>query len=191
MILDAALDLFSTFGYSGTSLKMIADRVNFNPNAIYAHFESKDDLKNCLLKTYGPPALTWEIEKPKLLDLVSEPKKELKNLLDQLASRWLSPKESKVFNFLLMENLRGDTEPGLQIAAMTEKLRRRLLRLFRLLTLVGRLKSYDREWLCSQFLSPIIAVRMEIALSTKPLPLEQIQRRLSRHVDLFMEVFGK
>jgi len=32
---------------------------------------------------------------------------------------------------------------------------------------------------------------MEIALSAKPLSLAQVQKKLSRHVEMFFEVFGK
>lgn len=191
MIANAALELFSTHGYSGTSLKMIADQVGFQPNALYAHFESKDHLRDHLLATYGPPAVNLEVQRPKILALLSDPRHALKDFLLRLASHWLSPNESRMFKFLLLENLRGDTDPHLQIIEMTKKLRQKLMIVIKGLVYANKLKSLDREWLCSQFLAPIIALRIEIALSQVPPPLEQVEKRLSRHIDIFFEVFGK
>jgi AcrR family transcriptional regulator len=43
-ILDASLDLFSEYGFEGTTLQQIADRLGFTKAALYYHFPSKDDL---------------------------------------------------------------------------------------------------------------------------------------------------
>jgi AcrR family transcriptional regulator len=43
-ILDVALELFTTAGYEKTSLREIAERMNFSKAALYYHFASKDDL---------------------------------------------------------------------------------------------------------------------------------------------------
>lgn len=42
MILDTAAELFSTFGYAGTGLRQIADRVGMRPASVYHHFASKE-----------------------------------------------------------------------------------------------------------------------------------------------------
>lgn len=43
-ILDAARDLFVQNGYQATSMRAIADRIEYTPTAIYHHFESKEAL---------------------------------------------------------------------------------------------------------------------------------------------------
>lgn len=43
-ILDAARDLFVTEGYEATSMRAIAERIEYTPTAIYHHFESKQAL---------------------------------------------------------------------------------------------------------------------------------------------------
>ncbi|WP_079710105.1 TetR/AcrR family transcriptional regulator [Paraliobacillus ryukyuensis] len=50
MIKDAALDLFATHGYEGTSLAMLADQVGIKKQSIYAHFKGKDDIFLQVLK---------------------------------------------------------------------------------------------------------------------------------------------
>ncbi|HUP52749.1 MAG TPA: TetR/AcrR family transcriptional regulator [Longimicrobiales bacterium] len=44
MILDAARDLFVELGYEATSMRAIADRIEYTPTAIYHHFANKEAL---------------------------------------------------------------------------------------------------------------------------------------------------
>lgn len=48
-ILNAALTLFSSKGYSGTSMQDIADEVGITKAALYKHYEGKEQLLNGLL----------------------------------------------------------------------------------------------------------------------------------------------
>jgi len=43
-IVDAARDLFVRKGYDATSMRAIAERIEYTPTAIYHHFESKEAL---------------------------------------------------------------------------------------------------------------------------------------------------
>lgn len=48
-ILGAALDLFSTGGFEGVSVKQIADRVGIKDSSLYKHFKSKQEIFDTLL----------------------------------------------------------------------------------------------------------------------------------------------
>jgi AcrR family transcriptional regulator len=43
-ILDAARDLFISYGYHNVSIRKIAERIEYSPAAIYSYFPSKDDI---------------------------------------------------------------------------------------------------------------------------------------------------
>ena len=43
-ILDAARELFVTYGYQEVSIRKIADKIEYSPAAIYSYFPSKDDI---------------------------------------------------------------------------------------------------------------------------------------------------
>ena len=49
-ILDAAAELFTTRGYSGTSTRMIAEAVGIRQASLYHHFKTKDDILESLLQ---------------------------------------------------------------------------------------------------------------------------------------------
>jgi AcrR family transcriptional regulator len=48
-ILDAAAELFTTFGYANTSTRRIADAVGVRQASLYHHFATKDDILDALL----------------------------------------------------------------------------------------------------------------------------------------------
>lgn len=48
-IFDAAIDLFSEYGYNGASIRGIATSVGIKESSIYAHFINKEDILNHIL----------------------------------------------------------------------------------------------------------------------------------------------
>jgi AcrR family transcriptional regulator len=50
-ILDAAREMFVQHGYEATTMRAIADRIEYTPTAIYHHFESKEALLTELANT--------------------------------------------------------------------------------------------------------------------------------------------
>jgi AcrR family transcriptional regulator len=51
-ILSVALELFTERGYEATSLREIADRLDYTKAALYYHFRSKDEILRALLEPY-------------------------------------------------------------------------------------------------------------------------------------------
>ncbi|QUV95019.1 TetR/AcrR family transcriptional regulator [Chloracidobacterium aggregatum] len=49
LILDAARDLFVTEGYQHTSLRKIAEKIEYSPATIYLYFQDKSELLDALL----------------------------------------------------------------------------------------------------------------------------------------------
>ena len=60
-VLDAALELFSSQGYRGTSLRQIAERAGISVGNIYHHFPDKEALYNRLFELYWERLLDPEL----------------------------------------------------------------------------------------------------------------------------------
>lgn len=58
-ILDAASELFTSGGYTGTSTRAIADAVGIRQASLYHHFATKDDILAVLLARTVEPALAF------------------------------------------------------------------------------------------------------------------------------------
>lgn len=88
-ILDVALDLFTTQGFDGTSLRQIAERLHITKAALYYHFESKDDILMALhmrLHSFGRTALVKMQQEPVTLTLWGE-------LLDEIVDQILAQRQ--------------------------------------------------------------------------------------------------
>ena len=57
-ILDAAGELFTTLGYTGTSTRTIAEAVGIRQASLYHYFRTKDDILCALLSQTVTPTLT-------------------------------------------------------------------------------------------------------------------------------------
>jgi AcrR family transcriptional regulator len=74
-ILDVALELFTTQGFDGTSLREIAERLDITKAALYYHFESKEDILLALhmrLHEFGRDALMRMQDEEVTLELWGE-----------------------------------------------------------------------------------------------------------------------
>ncbi len=58
-ILDAASELFTTLGYTGTSTRTIADSVGIRQASLYHYFKTKDDILCALLSQTVTPTLAF------------------------------------------------------------------------------------------------------------------------------------
>ncbi len=84
-ILDVALELFTTQGFDGTSLREIAERLDITKAALYYHFESKEDILLALhmrLHEFGRDALMRMQDEKVTLELWGE-------LLDEIVDKIL------------------------------------------------------------------------------------------------------
>ncbi len=51
-IFDVAVDLFSKHGYNGVSVRKIADGTGIKESSIYNHFNSKEEILNCIFDCF-------------------------------------------------------------------------------------------------------------------------------------------
>lgn len=190
LILDAALELFSSIGYEAATMKKIADRVGIRDSAVYAHFESKADIREQIFRRHGPNAIRMDFQNVDFKQALLNPRAFTKSLLSELAKRWLGPSENRFFRYMLMENLRSDTQPAVDVMQVTDDLRDRLKGLATLLMDQGKLRRVDAEWLVGQFVAPILAIRFDIAFRKETPHHADVEARFNRHVDEFFAAFG-
>src|SRR5579871_2852681 len=53
-LLQAALDLFSTQGYEGTTTRAVAERVGVTEALLFKHFKTKQELLRAVVAEFGP-----------------------------------------------------------------------------------------------------------------------------------------
>lgn len=109
LILDAALAEFSLHGYEAARIDAIAARAGLSKGGFYAHFASKDEVFEALLRSVlGPP----NIEVASLLDGAKDLRQVLERLVDLLSVKLSDPNASAVFRLLLAEGWRRPNVVG-------------------------------------------------------------------------------
>ena len=190
LILEAALELFSSQGYEPTSIKQITDKLGFSDSALYGHFASKADIRTELFTNFGPGARLLEWSALDLAGAFDHPKEFVKDVLHRLVERWMDPRERQFFRFMLMESLRTDQEPILKFGEVQAELRKHLRKIAQKLMDRGRLLRLDPDWLVGQFVAPIITLRLDVAFEIEAPVTHALVARLDQHVDLFFVTFG-
>jgi AcrR family transcriptional regulator len=189
LILEAALDLFSTIGYEATTVRQIAALVGVSDPALYGHFESKSAIRERLFEIHGPKAIFSAMEKIDVKGLLSNPRDFARDRLHDLASRWFEPNEHKFFRFLMMENLKSNTEPSLSLSEIQSPMREKLMLVCSWLIYRKIAIHSDPEWMLGQFMSPIQTLRSQVAFNRDSIDVAQVKDRLGRHLDHFISVF--
>jgi AcrR family transcriptional regulator len=101
-VLDAALDLFVTQGYDGTSLRQLAEQLGVTKAALYYHFESKADILLALhmrMHEFGKNAFNSMGDEAMTLELWGQ-------LLDRVVDQMLAQRKL----FLLHERNQASLE---------------------------------------------------------------------------------
>lgn len=107
-ILDAALQCFAEQGYSRTSMRELANRVEIRAPSLYNHFASKREIMLALLERSGPGRMSRIINQ--LSDDLS-PTELLDTVLDALFALWRDPQDNRSMRLACAEALH-DAELG-------------------------------------------------------------------------------
>lgn len=90
-ILMAALDMFSSQGYSATSMRQIAREVGVRESALYVHFKGKAEILETLFEVYGPGPAAVRLRKTDMRVFLADPQAFLLDFLHHELERWELP----------------------------------------------------------------------------------------------------
>lgn len=108
LLLDKALDLFNTQGYSATTVDEIAAAVGTTRTTFYLHFTSKGDLVRTLVQVVDD--ILTSIDDPSLTDVVaSNDRKQIKIFLGHKFDQW-----AQIKPYIQAAHQAAATEPDIQ-----------------------------------------------------------------------------
>jgi len=109
-ILDAALELMSEKGYSGTSISMICRRSGLPPSSTYWHFGSKEGLLTAVV-AHG--ARKWMEGLPRWGELQGDPRERFRALMQAAADSMVRDASSNPMRLIMLLSLerRGIMDP--------------------------------------------------------------------------------
>lgn len=196
-ILEAALDLFSVYGYEATSISQLADAVGIRKASLYSHFSGKQDILDNVIKMvldgyamhsifinadWDDPEFTKDKES-------MTPEEVADMVLGQIRYILHDPHISKGRKMLLIEQFRNKEMADLQTKQNYEDVLEFFTGMMRFLIRKGAVKEGDPEIMAAQFSSPIsVWINM---CDRQPEREEEVMELIRKHVMQFFSAYGK
>lgn len=196
-IIFESLNLFSTHGYDGVSMRDIAGAVGIKGASIYNHFKGKEDIFNAIFsemtKQYDNAAAMMNIPMEENEDTTNVyhnvDEEELLNMAEGLFEFFTKNDFVVMFRKLLVTE-----QHKASLAAKYYKeyyLEAPILfqgQLFKSLQLKGDFENYDAKTMALHFYSPIYYILSRFDLGY---PYEECLKELKNHVHYFCKIYVK
>ena len=189
-LLDAALALFATHGYEGTSVRAIARAVGLSESALYAHFDSKRAVFEAALERLGPAGVVAVIEASDRTLAGSDPAAFVRILVGRILDDWSAPPSRQLVSLVARDGMIHDRAltAGLQAAV------RALARQFRRWIEAGQVRDGigSPEALAYALIAPVALARvLWLHEGASSRDVQAARERALRHAELFARaVFG-
>lgn len=180
-LLDAALELFARQGFSGTSIREIAEAVGIRDSAIYSHFDSKQALYEALLERAGPGLPRTLAMDPEAL-AGQHPATAIPELVHRLVAAWDEPDARRFTSLMIREGLVG-------LADALADVRTQFAATFAHWVDEGLVRDdVPHELLAWEFTGPLATIRLVFLRADSSEPQRERGRQLAdRHGEYFVK----
>ncbi|MBO4914828.1 MAG: TetR/AcrR family transcriptional regulator [Oscillospiraceae bacterium] len=187
-ILEAALDMFSQYGFAGTNIRELAGSLGMGKSSMYRHFESKEEIWNALLDEL---IAYYEARfgSPEHLPPVPDSPEELVTMTMRMVN--LTARDEKIVKtrkLLSIEQFRDDRARALATKHFLTGLTEMFARLFAGMMDKGLLRRDDPAMLAFAYTAPISAL---IHLCDRePKKTEDAMARVEAFSRHFIKIYG-
>ncbi|MBL8920392.1 MAG: TetR/AcrR family transcriptional regulator [Myxococcaceae bacterium] len=188
-ILDRALELFATKGFTGSSMRDIARAVGVRESALYHHFPNKQAILQTVLESTGPGAIN-SMMSTDLGALIGSMGAQpfVKMMGETLVTLWSTPQERHLLRLMMAELPRLKEAGLLDVQRQVTKVRARISGLFADLAKRGLVRPLDPDTTALRFMGPMMLIRLlHLADPTVEPDLIGARADLARHLDSFWE----
>ncbi|MEN8192912.1 MAG: TetR/AcrR family transcriptional regulator [Bacteroidota bacterium] len=183
-IKDVALDLFSTQGFSGTSVRDISGTVGIRESGIYNHFSSKEDILRVLLEDVKNATVGVEIITDELLDKLSAPPLFMKEFVKIVINHWSSQKQKKYLRLVLIEQFREIEGIEISLKILIDESIKIWSIIFSQMIKFKYIKKNDAIVLAEEFVYPFFMIRLQY-LTGDNVDLKIVFKKCNSHIDYF------
>jgi AcrR family transcriptional regulator len=186
-ILEASLDLFSSRGFDGTSMREIAAAVGMRASSLYNHFSGKEAILSALIEAHGPASSASRLGLPRYKALGDDPAAFCLKYAADLLEQWCDPDERRFMELLNAEPSRLGEHRAHFVQTLFEREVGLVTEYFRRFALGGRIDAPDPKECARLFMAGLTFVRLQhVLMPPAPSPREVIAEALRRMVTNFL-----
>jgi AcrR family transcriptional regulator len=186
-IIDISLNLFSTKGYDGTSIRQIAREVGIRESGIYNHFSSKEKIFKTIISNFKKSTVGSEIINDELIEELVRPYNFMKNFVTKLINHWNTKNEKKFIRLMLMEQFREIDGEKLSMSNYLNETKSIWWMIFDELIKHKVIKNFDPVLLSHEFIAPLYFIRIEYLVQDNVDNLDVVLDLVNKHVDFFWQ----
>lgn len=186
-IMSAALDLFSRYGFAGSSVRNIAKKVGIRESAIYNHFASKEAILKEILNEYNPWNVGINLLTEELLNELDNPRKFLSIFSKKLLIHWNKEYERKILRLLVFEEFRDNSDPDNSLKKLMLSMQELWIIIFNEMKKLKIIKNIDSEVLSNEFVATLFFIRIEFLSGDDSNKIIEANKKLQDHIKFFWD----
>ena len=183
-IKEVSLDLFSTLGFSGSSVRHISGKIGIRESGIYNHFSSKKDILKVLLEDVKNSTVGVEIITDELLEKISNPPIFMKEFVKILVEHWNSDQQKKYLRLVLIEQFRDIKGIKVSLKILIDESINIWDLIFAQMLKFKFIKKNDSRVLAEEFVYPVFMIRLQY-LTTDNVDIEKVLKKCNSHINYF------
>ena len=163
-ILSVALKLFSSKGYSDTTVRDIAGAVGIKQSALYNHFKNKDDILSTLIKDLTSSAIVTLFDDIESKGLHKDGKALLQSVATTFKLVSFDKQNESLLSLMMQEIYKNQSIRETYSEYFYQENVKKLSAIFFSMMQDEQIRSADPLLLANEFLSPLFFYQMQVSL---------------------------
>ncbi|MDA3859736.1 MAG: TetR/AcrR family transcriptional regulator [Melioribacteraceae bacterium] len=189
-IKEEALNLFSTLGFAGGSVRDIGKEAGVRESALYNYFSSKEAIMSELIQDAKDNSVGLELLTDELLEYLSKPKIFIEKFVDVLFVHWNKDEQKKYLRLILIEQFRSDSSAGVSVNILIEETIKIWGIIFSQMLNYKFIKRGDSRILAEEFVYPLFMMRLQY-LSNNKVDWKILKQKSESHINYFWNSIKK
>jgi len=189
-IKEEALNLFSTLGFAGGSVRDIGRKAGVRESALYNYFSSKEAILLELIQDAKNNSTDLNLLTDELLEYLSKPKIFIEKFVDVLFNYWNDEIQKKYLRLILIEQFRDSSSNNISVNLLIEETISIWEMIFSQMLNYKFIKNNDARILAEEFVYPLFMLRLQF-LTKDSVDWESLSKKLESHVNYFWNSIKK
>ena len=186
-ILDETLTLFAEYGYDGTSVEAIAERVGIKAPSLYNHFKGKEDILNALIDM-AEARYEEFFGSDRQIGRLPESKEEfIQAAMRRVSFTMSDPMIRKMRKFLVREQFRNERFAEITTKHQLDGVRNMYASIIKGMMDKGLFKKDDPELLSTEVTAPVALLISKA--DRQPRSEQESMESIERHIRHFCDVY--